>query len=176
MTTGAIRKEVELLFLNAVFHVAPGTVALPIEDMGFAGEVRDDIPRIAPFRAVLSFDDYPAGLLPGLGGIVHLAEQALLTVTGLVELLGMTEERLRHRVETTILGQPHEITNLMPITPPQHSPAAKPTIRPDDNSHRRPRLAQTSDQQRQDRPGVLGTIDITGPQITDQQVLATEYV
>ena len=125
---------------------------------------------------MLGFDDHPAGLVPGLCRLVHLAEEALLTTTGLVELLGMAEERLHQGIEAAVLSHPDEITDLMPITPPEHPPAAKPTIRPQDDPYRRPRLAQASNQQCQDRPGVLGAIEVAGPQLTDQQVPATEHV
>lgn len=103
--------------------------------MQFAWWVGHSIAEIAPFRAALGFDDHSVRTISSLRGIVHFAEQALLTLTGLVKLLGMAEAWRRHRAETTILGQPNEIAHLMPLTPAQHPPAAKPTVRPNDDLH-----------------------------------------
>jgi hypothetical protein len=53
---------------------------------------------------------------------------------------------------------------------------AKAAVAAQDEAHSRPRLTQLSDQQRQDRPAVLGGVDLGRPQIGDQQLLATEYI
>src|SRR5512142_1079164 len=86
----------------------------------------------------------------------------------------MRQERLGQGMEATVLSESDEIVDLMPIAPPQHPPAAKPTIGTQDDPNGRPSLSEPLDQQRQERPGVLGTIDITGPEITDQQLLPTK--
>ena len=54
--------------------------------------------------------------------------------------------------------------------------AAEAAIPSQDDAHTGPRLTEPFDQQRQDRPGMLGSIDLRRAQITDQQALAAEHI
>ena len=64
----------------------------------------------------------------------------------------------------------------MALAPPQHFPAAKTRVAPEDDLHIRPDLANAFDQQRQDRPGVRGGIDVGRPQVRHQQMMTAENI
>jgi hypothetical protein len=54
--------------------------------------------------------------------------------------------------------------------------AAEARITLKNDAHFGPNLTQSLHQQRQDRPGMLGSIDLAGSQITHQQLIATKYI
>jgi len=57
---GAIGIQIELLLLDAVFHIAAGAVELVVEALRVAGETGDHEPRVAPDAIVLGLDEQTA--------------------------------------------------------------------------------------------------------------------
>jgi hypothetical protein len=55
MTGGAISEEIELLFLDPVFHIATRTVDFVIEGSGVSAKVGDEVARVASFEIGLNF-------------------------------------------------------------------------------------------------------------------------
>ena len=48
MATGAVGKQIELLLLDAIFHLTAGAIEPVVETFRCAAEVRHDIAWIAP--------------------------------------------------------------------------------------------------------------------------------
>ena len=64
----------------------------------------------------------------------------------------------------------------MLLAPPQHAPPAEAAVAAEHDLGFRPSLAQTLDQQAQDRPGMPGRIDVARPQVRHQKLGSTEHV
>ena len=64
----------------------------------------------------------------------------------------------------------------MPVAPVEHLLAAKAGVTAPDDAHLGPGTPQAFDQQRQNRPRMLGGVDLRGAQIRYQQLLAAEDI
>ncbi len=53
-------EQVELLVLDAIFHIAPVAIELTVEIMTSLWQVGNNVARVAAFVSKLDFDDYPA--------------------------------------------------------------------------------------------------------------------
>ncbi len=76
--------------------------------------------------------------------------------------------RLGQTLENRILGQTHNIADIVPIAPTQQFPAAKATVPAKDYLYLRPDLTKASDQELENRSAVLGGIDLAGTKISNQ--------
>ena len=79
-------------------------------------------------------------------------------------------------MEPDIPGQADDIANIPALAPRQHLVPAEAAVGAQDDPYLRPDLPQPLDQQGQDRPGMLGAVDVRGPQIADQQLIAAEHI
>ena len=79
-------------------------------------------------------------------------------------------------VEAGVLGQADDIADAVALAPAEHAVAAEARIGAQNDPHLGPFPAQALDQQRQDRPGVPGAVDVRRPQVTDQQPIAAKDV
>ena len=66
-TGSAIRKQTQLLVLDPVLHVAPGTVLLVVEFEAVVIAGADDKPGVGAQLAFFQSGDHPARVFPGLG-------------------------------------------------------------------------------------------------------------
>jgi len=64
----------------------------------------------------------------------------------------------------------------VPVHPVEHSVMAETTVREHDDLSVRPVLTNKFHQQRQDRPAVLGAINVARPEITDQWIATEENI
>lgn len=81
LTGGAIGKQPELRFLDAVLGFAPTAIQIVVEFGGRARKIGDDVARIVALLGELEPGDHAPLGIPGLGGIAKLEEFALLLVT-----------------------------------------------------------------------------------------------
>ena len=165
-----------LLLLDAVLHVAARAIELLVEILRIAFQVGDDVARVGSLWTVLDTRDHPALGVPGAGCVGKLAEQALLEACAGEALSRRLHPRRGQIVEPRVLGQTDDVADTLALAPGQHLVAAEAAIPSQDDAHTGPRLAEPFDQQRQDRPGMLGSIDLRRAQITDQQALAAEHI
>ena len=70
--------EVQLQFLDAVFHVAPEHVEVVIDKLGLANQVGDHKALIGAQMGVFHLGDDPAGLVPGVRLVAEGSKEALL--------------------------------------------------------------------------------------------------
>ena len=68
-------------------------------------------------------------------------------------------------VQALVLGDADNVTHVVAL---EHPPAAKTGVATEDNSDLWPDLSQSFNQQSQDRPGMLGAVDLARAQVTDQ--------
>ncbi len=176
VTTGAVREQAELLFLDPVFHVAPRTIDVFVQRLGVARQVGDQEPWIFALGSMLGFEDHLAGVFPGAGGIGKLTEDPLFFRGGGKLGLRCLAPRRRKLQKAVVLGQAHEITDAVAFAPGQNPPSAEARIGPEDDFHLGPDGTQPLHQSFQDRPGVLGRVDLRGPEIADQQLIAAKDV
>ncbi len=118
----------------------------------------------------------PAFAAPGAGGVGKFAEQALFLPRRLKVPGRPVQPRLRQIVQAGVPGDADDIVHIMPVAPVQHAVAAEAGIPAQDDPHLRPDPAQAPHQQGQDRPGVFGAVDVRGPQVADQKLIATEHI
>ncbi len=127
------------------------------------------MPGVIPSKSfLLGLDDYPAFSVPGRRGVLGLGEDSLL-LAGLLELFpGLLQMRLDQTFENRVLGQTHNIVDIMPIAPTQPFPAAKATVPAKDYLYLRPDLTKASDQEFENRTAVFGCVDLAGAKVGNQ--------
>lgn len=77
MATQAIGLDLQLQFLDAVFHVAPEHVDVVIDKLGVAVQVGDHEALIGPQVGIFHLGDDPAGLVPGVRLVAEGGEEPL---------------------------------------------------------------------------------------------------
>lgn len=70
----------------------------------------------------------------------------------------------------------HDVAYAVALAPIEHPMPAERRVAPNDDVNARPFLAKPFDQQRQYRPGMFRCVDVRGPKVGDQQLLAAEHV
>ena len=129
---------------------------------------------LSPFLGPLRFEGDAPLPRPARGPVIQIAKQTVLLLALRVQRGRLLQERLRHRLQTLVPGQADHVMHARPITPGEHPLTAKPGVRPQEDPHLRPLLAPQQDQQFEDRPGVPGSLDIAGTQITHQKSVVAE--
>ena len=105
VTTGAVGKEPELLFLDAILHLAARGVPSVVDSLRPILEIGHHEARVGPLPKMFGFDDDATFVLPGLGGVAHFVEAALLALEEiLLSSLPAQLERLHRSLETTGVG------------------------------------------------------------------------
>ena len=145
MCAGSIAEEAQLLFFDAVFHFAPGTVKLVVKFLGLSWETGYDITRIGSALAVFGFDDDTPFAVPSIGLVFKLTEEPNLGPAFSILAFGAALQLGRERIESIVLGDAHDVINRVFFAPAQHPPAAKPTIGPQRDLHSGPVFAQRLD-------------------------------
>ena len=176
LTGGAIAEHIQLVFLDAVFHVTAGTVKLVVQLLGIAFKVGHHITRIDTVLRVLDLGDHATRTIPAAGSVLEIGEPAHFMSGGGKARRGLILQGCREPVQALILSQSDDVADLVMITPAQHLPAAKATVTAEDDPHLWPHLRQSFDQQRQNRPAVFGTIDVARTKIARQQLMTAEYI
>ena len=133
-----------------------------------AFQVGHHIARVTAFSRVFDLGDDPPLAIPTAGCVVdiskptHLGTQFGITVSCIaLPLCG-------EGVQALVLGDADNVTHVVALAPQQHPPAAKTGVATEDNSDLWPDLSQSFNQQSQDRPGMLGAVDLARAQVTDQ--------
>ena len=153
-------KQIQLLILDPVLHVAPRTVELVVQVLIRLRQVGHHEAGVGTQAVVLGLDDDPSRLVPAAGAIVNRSEQALLVTGQLIPGFGQVDPRRRLGLDPVILGQPDDIAHVVALAPAQDLPATKAAVAPEDDLHVRPVAPKCLDQQRQDGPGVTGRIAV----------------
>lgn len=87
MAGGATGKQVLLLVLDPVLHIAPGTVDLVVQVLVRLWQVRYHIPGISAMTTVLRLDNDPAWSIPGSGAIADRGKQPLFLAGDQIQAL-----------------------------------------------------------------------------------------
>jgi hypothetical protein len=77
MATQVIYLDIQLQFLDAVFHIAPKHVNVVIDKLGVAHQVSDYEALVGAQTGIFHFGDKPAGLVPGFCLIAEGGEESL---------------------------------------------------------------------------------------------------
>ena len=83
---------------------------------------------------------------------------------------------LGHAVKPCVLRESDAVTHAVVLAPAEHAMAAEAGVGAQDDPHRGQAWRKPVHQERQNRPSVLGAIDLGGSQIRHQQLLAAEHV
>ena len=89
MCAGSVAEEAQLLFFNAVFHFATGTVKLVVKFLRLARETGYDITRIGSALALFGFDDDTALVVPSVCLVFKLTEEPNLNAAFSVLTFGV---------------------------------------------------------------------------------------
>jgi len=176
VTGGTTGKQVELLILDAVFHVTPCAVKLVVQVLTRLRQVGDHEAGVGTETAVLSLDDHSPRLVPAAGAIANRGEQTLLLARQLIQRFGHADPQGCLGLDPDILGQPDDVAHIVAFAPAQDLPPAETAVAAEDDLHLRPVAAQRLDQQREDRPGMACRIAVAAAQIADQQMATTEDI
>ena len=125
MTAGAVGKQVQLLFFDAILGFATGAVDLVIQVFRLCLEVGHQIARVTALCRVLGFDDDAPAFVPRAGRVLHLMEAALFLPRLLETLLSSVNKCLRLCGEAVIARDTDDIVDTMTFAPAQHLPAAE---------------------------------------------------
>ena len=69
-------EHIQLVFLDAVFHVTAGTVKLVVQLLGIAFKVGHHITRIDTVLRVLDLGDHATRTIPAAGSVLEIGEPA----------------------------------------------------------------------------------------------------
>ena len=131
---GAIGEQVELLFLDAVFHLSAGTVDLLIE--GLSGIVLgrqggNDEARVGAAGQDLGLGDHAAHAGPALVGAVgEVREESDGLLLLVEESLGLSQLGDDGVLKPRVTGQAEQIVDLMLLTPPHQRFTGKAGVGP----------------------------------------------
>ena len=111
----AVGLEIQLQFLDAIFHVAPEHIEVVINELGITAQVRDHEPLIYTQLGVFHLGDEAAGPGPGLRLIAEGGEEALLFSCSLVGSLGFFQER-RGLLQYSVVGdEADDVADFLPL-------------------------------------------------------------
>jgi hypothetical protein len=88
----AVGLELQLQFLDAVFHVAPEHLEVVVDKLGAAHHVGDHEPLIGAQGGIFLLGDDPAGLVPGFHLVAKGGKEALFLSRLLVLPLGLFQK------------------------------------------------------------------------------------
>ena len=176
MATGAIGEQAELTFLDPILHLAAGAVHRFVERLRFVAQIGHHEAGIGALGVVLGFGDQPAMTRPAAGAVVKFAEDPL-SLLGPGEGAGrLFAPPLGLRQQAAVLGHADDVMDVMALAPRQQQRTAEAGVTAEDDAHSRPRLAQPSDQQLEDRRRMQRRILLCRPQVGNQQLLAAEHI
>ena len=175
---GAVGEQVDLTLLDAVLHLAAGTVDILVEMAAIAFSQRgDDEAGVCLPRGPLGLGDDAPLAAPALAGQPGKVLEAARRLAGLLALLlGLGKLGLDRPGEAGVPRQAEDIIDRMGFAPRHQAIARKARIGAQDDAHLRPARADL----RHDAGDLLhrtgGAIDIRRPQLRGEQMPATEHV
>jgi len=102
MAAGAITKETKLLFLDAIFHLAPPAINLVVESLRATFQIGQNITRISASEGVFGFRNDPSFPVPTLSLILKLSEEPHFFSVPLVVATVSTESHKKSALGSTI--------------------------------------------------------------------------
>ena len=124
-----------------------------------------------------TFQEADAALGLKISQLCFEGPEDALRLTDLLKLpLGSRDLVARAATKDRVLGQSQNVADAVGIAPPHQSPAAEPAVATEDDFDVRPSLTELIDQKLQHGAGVLGGVDIAGPEIGREQFVAAEDV
>jgi hypothetical protein len=78
MATGAVCKQIKLLFLDTVFHFTACAIELIVEKLRFAYQIGHHVTRMTAFVSMFDFNNDAPCPFPAPGSIVKLIKPAYL--------------------------------------------------------------------------------------------------
>jgi hypothetical protein len=75
-----------------------------------------------------------------------------------------------------VAGHAHDVVHSVSFAPAQHAPTTKAAVASKNDADLGPGLAQSPGQQRKNRPGMLGPVNVAGPQIGHQQLRVAKHI
>lgn len=189
VATGAVGEQAQLLLLDPILHLATDAVLLVVDRLRRYGgrsfdaggnvlveQVRHHEPRVLALAGVLGFGDHPSLTIPCPRRVAQPGEPSLLLPGRFKVGRRFLHQFVRQGLHASILGQAEDILHAQPVAQPQQLPAAEPAIAAEDDPHVGPTRTDLPHQQRGDRPGVLGRVDVARPQVGDERLAAAEDV
>jgi hypothetical protein len=131
---------------------------------------------VGPPRGVLGLDDHPPRPVPAGRRVGERAEEPLRLARATELPLGPLGPVARRSLQHRVAGQAEHVADTVAIAPPHRPPAAEAAVGPDRDLDLRPSRPQPPDQELQHRPGMPARVDVAGPQVGHQQVIAAEDV
>src|SRR6266403_1085545 len=128
MAAGAITEETKLLFLDAIFHLAPRAVNLVVESLRATFQIGQNITRISAFYGVFGFRNDPSFPVPTLSLILKLSEEPHFFSAPLVLALSPFLQLGRERMQALILSQSDDVVDSRSLAPTQHLPTTKAAV------------------------------------------------
>src|SRR5580693_6397416 len=177
---GAVGIEVELTFLDAVFHLAAGAVELFVKVAGLvllAGQRGDDKARIGFAASPFRLGDDPPFAAPALARLPdEVTEAPRRFASALAVLLRRGEFGLDLSDEPTVLGQAKQEIDAVGLAPRHQRLASKTRIGTQQDAHLGPVLADLGDDPCSLLDAAGAGIDVGWTQFGRQQMPATEHV
>ena len=173
---GAIGEQVELLLLDAVFHLTAGTVDLLIEGLSrvvFSRQGGDDEAGVGAAGQDLGFGDHAALSGPAfVGAIREVSEESDGLLLLVEEGLGLSQLGGDGVLEAAVAGQAEEIVDLILLTPVHQLFTGKAGVGPQQDLDLRPDTPQAGDDALDLFEGIGGGIDVGGPEQSQEQMVA----
>lgn len=176
MAARARGEQPYLRFLDPVLRLAALAVHAVVQRLGITGKVCHDEARVAALRSPFEPGDHAPLVGPALCGVVEFIDHALFGPAALVFVFHREFGKRHARLQPCIARQTHDVVHAGALAPVQDALAAEPGVGPKHDAHLRPTLAQPAHQQLEDGRSVLRRIDVAGPQVGAQQLLAAEHV
>ena len=143
VATCAISVEIELLFLDPIFHVAACAVDFVVELLGIAFKRGEDEASVCSQTRVLCFDDDAPFAIPCGCGILEPAEKSLLVAGLFVGGLRLPDELGSKLFATGVSADAADVFEPVRLTPAKHLPAAEAAVATENDLHLRPGLPHT---------------------------------
>ncbi len=180
VATGAVGEEAQLLFLDAILHVAALTVDVFVKRAGVAGEVGNDESgvRFAVVTAaeVFRLDDHSAWSIPTFGGVVKRAEEAMTPTVDGVGGGDLSDPLGGLAFEYGVAREAENVANIVVVAPTHESPAAESRVAANRDGDIGPDLTQTDGQQLHDGGGMARRINVGGAEVGHEQLRPTEDI
>lgn len=162
MARGAVCKEIELLFFDAVFHITARTVDPVIKGVGVSSKIGDEVTRVASFGSVLGFTNHEPCPIPRPGLVVKPGKETLFFAGALERDFGLVQSWLKEAGDAVVAGESDKVVDVIVLAPPKHAPTAKSGVGSKDDFDFGPSFAKSFDQDFEDGPSSAGTVGVGG--------------
>ncbi len=176
MATGPGAEQIQLRLLDPILSLTPLTVETVVEVGRFSFKIGHDEARIVALATEFEAGDHPPRTIPTVGGIAEFPDPALFAAALGVGLFHQSLPPFDLAMQTGVAGQADHVADLPALAPANQALATEARVAPDDDPHRRPGLAEPSDQELDDGRRMPGAIDPAAAQHAGQHGLAAEDV